>query len=191
MRNGGGYKIIGCRLGDTRSRGILVKGDHGLIKDNIIDQCGMSAISIGPEFRGDESDYCHDVVVEGNTLHENSRMGYDPGIWVHGDGANGNREIAISQNKISSNYAVDITVEWTEGATIATNEISGSPRWKRDTRSFPALRLKNSAKISLKNNLVENADSYAPGLVDVSDHVTELLNNDSSGIRAACTSPPP
>ncbi len=47
---GAGYKILNCHLGGTRSRGILVKADIGLIDSCTIEGCGMSAISIGPEF---------------------------------------------------------------------------------------------------------------------------------------------
>lgn len=163
LHNGGGYKIIHCQLGDTRSRGILAKGDHGLIKDNVIANCGMSAISIGPEFDANESDYCHDVIVENNTLSENSRMGFDPAIWIHGDGAIGNKEIQIVGNKLTNNYGGDIAVEWTRTSIIANNSLTPPPAWPRDERKRPAIRLNKSEDASIRGNVIENTASYDPG----------------------------
>jgi hypothetical protein len=48
--NGAGFKILNCTLGNTRSRGILVKADHGLIEGNTISGYGMSAMGIEREF---------------------------------------------------------------------------------------------------------------------------------------------
>ena len=162
MHNGGGYKIIHCLLGDTRSRGILVKGDHGLIRENVITNCGMSAISIGPEFDADESDYCHGVVVEGNTLSSNGAMGYDAAIWVHGDGAAGNREITIAGNVLRSNYAGDIKVEWTRDGSIRENRCTPPEHWLRKEREFPAIQLNESTDLEVKQNAIENAAIYRP-----------------------------
>ena len=90
--NGKNFKIIDCILGNTRSRGILVKGDNGLIQGCTIEGCGMSAISIGPEYYWNEADYSWNVTVKGNTLRHNglrNNLRADGVLFVHGDGAIG------------------------------------------------------------------------------------------------------
>ncbi|MBV9849756.1 MAG: hypothetical protein JO250_08810, partial [Armatimonadetes bacterium] len=69
-RDGAGYKIVGNHLGNTRSRGMLLKGDNGLVRDNVIEGCGQAAISLGPEYYWGEADYVQNVTVEGNTIRE-------------------------------------------------------------------------------------------------------------------------
>ena len=64
-KDGAGYKIIGCRLGNTRSRGILVKADDGLIQANTIEGCGQAAISLGPEYYWGEANYVKHVSILG------------------------------------------------------------------------------------------------------------------------------
>ena len=66
--DGAGYKIIGCHLGSTRSRGILAKADSGLIGNGLLENCGMSAVSLGPEYYWGEADYVHNVTVENNII---------------------------------------------------------------------------------------------------------------------------
>ena len=102
--NGAGFKILNCTLGNTRSRGILIKADHGLIEGNTISGCGMSAISIGPEYYWGEADYARHVTVRGNKLSENVLNGSAAGtIFLHGDGAIGNADITISDNFFDRN----------------------------------------------------------------------------------------
>ena len=111
LRDGAGYRIVGTHLGNTRSRGMLLKGDNGLVKDNVIEGCGQAAISLGPEYYWGEADYVRNVTVEGNTLRENGKCAYGGGaILIHGDGAIGNRNIVIRDNHLVSNYQGDIDI---------------------------------------------------------------------------------
>ena len=73
---GAGYKIVGCTLGETRSRGLLLKGDNGLVKGNTFFDCGMSAVSLGPEFYWNEAGYVRNVTIEGNTFRGCGKAGY-------------------------------------------------------------------------------------------------------------------
>ena len=97
--NGAGYKILNCTMGNCRSRGILVKADNGLIEGCTISGCGMSAISIGPEYYWGEADYSKNVTIKGNKLLNNVLNGSEAGvIFVHGDGAMGNGNLTITGN---------------------------------------------------------------------------------------------
>ncbi len=149
--DGQGCKVIGCRLGDTRSRGILIKGSNCVIKDNVIVGCGMSAISLGPEYYWNEADYVWNAKVEGNTLRDNGISGYGgAAIYVHGDGAMGNREIIIRNNRLISNYDGDIHVEWTDGAIIEGNRIQDPNPLPTFFTKQPDISIEHSLNITQK-----------------------------------------
>lgn len=181
---GAGFKIVNCRLGDTRSRGILVKGNDGLIQGNTILRCGMSAVSIGPEFYWGEAGYVRHVVVSGNKIVECGHAGYGGGaILVHGDGSVGNSDITIKNNRMSSSYHGDIQVEWSSGVVIAGNEFAGADAWPSNISAHSVIMLANARDIVLDSNIVKNATSYKTPLVAVGGSVSGLTHNDESGIR--------
>jgi hypothetical protein len=123
---GRGYKILRCRLGDTRSRGVLVKADDGLIDGCTIRGCGMSGVSIGPEFWWNEAGYCWNVTVSNNKFIEcNKNNGDQAAVWIHGDGAIGNRNIVIKNNCFDTCYGpYIIRSDWADGVQIMGNEIA-------------------------------------------------------------------
>ncbi len=112
--DGAGYKIIGCRLGNTRSRGIIVKSDNGLIQDNVISRCGLG-LRIGPEWN-QEADYSQNVVVQDNTFTQNG-----DGIVVDGAGVKQNRNITIRNNRFLANNGDDVNIAWADGVTLTGN----------------------------------------------------------------------
>ena len=50
-------------------------------------------------------------------------------ILVHGDGAIGNQNIIIRNNRMSSNYQGDMDIQWVNGMTVAGNVITGAAQW--------------------------------------------------------------
>ena len=181
--NGAGFKILNCTLGNTRSRGILVKADHGLIEGNTISGCGMSAISIGPEYYWGEADYARHVTVRGNTLSENVLNGSAAGtIFIHGDGAIGNADITIADNLFDRNYGQTVIhVAYTDGVQIATNRFTTSPLpLPGKTRTI--LHVENSRNITLHGNTVENPAAQDT-LVTPGKNVEAITGNDTTGIR--------
>ena len=185
LRDGAGYKIIGCRLGDTRSRGILVKADDGLIKDNVIEGCGQAAVSIGPEYYWNEADYAWNVTVEGNTLRGNGKAAYGGGaVLIHGDGAMGNRDIIVQNNRFLSNYQGDVDAQWTNGLTLTGNVMVGPGAWPPGISPQSAILLANSRRITLKDNFVKNASEYKSPLVFAGVNLADVAGNDASGARA-------
>jgi hypothetical protein len=183
--DGQGCKVMGCHLGDTRSRGILIKGSNCFIKNNEIVGCGMPAISLGPEYYWNEADYVWNAKVEGNILRENGKQGYGgAAVFVHGDGAFGNRDIIIKNNRMISNYQGDIHIEWTDGAAISNNKIAGAFPWPSVVSKQSVISLENCRDVTLTGNLVENALVYSPSLVAIGNNVSNIKNNDTAGIRA-------
>lgn len=181
-RNGDGFRILNCTLGNCRSRGILVKADNGLIEGCTISGCGMSAISIGPEYWWNESDYSRHVIVRGNKFINNGVNGYSAIIFVHGDGATGNADIAITGNLFDKSYSpTAVHVEDTDGVVIADNRFIVRPLSPTRTRGL--LDFRSSRNIRLRGNFVENA-SKDEIRVTLGADVTGITGNDSSGIQA-------
>ncbi len=186
FKDGAAYKIIGCRLGNTRSRGILAKADGGLIQNNTIEGCGQAAISLGPEYYWNEADYVQNVTVVGNTLRENGKAAYGGGaILVHGDGAMGNKNIVIKDNRMFSNYQGDVDIAWTDGAMLVGNVITGAPLWPATIRTPSVVSLSDSRAVTLLGNVVKHADVYEPALVSLGANVSDVQHDDPTGIRVA------
>ena len=171
--DGHGYKIIGCRLGNTRSRGIIVKSDDGIIKDNVISHCGL-AIRIGPEWAS-EADYSQNVVVEGNTIFDN----WD-GIIVDGSGVKQNKNITIKNNHLASNTGVDVNIAWADGVTITGNTFVALPASPVSGKLKPGIMVRASQNITISGSQVKNPDAYARPFVEVWPDVTQLTQDSDS-----------
>lgn len=182
-RNGAGFKILHCTLGNTRSRGILTKADHGLIEGNTISGCGMSAISIGPEYFWNEADYSRHVTVRGNTLAENVLNGSAVGtVFVHGDGAIGNADLKITGNVFDRNYGqTAISLAYADGVGIASNRfIASAVRLTDKLRTV--LYIETSRNITLQGNTVAGPPAQDT-LVRLGGNVESVTGNDDTGMR--------
>ena len=181
--NGAGFKILNCTLGNTRSRGILIKADHGLIEGNTISGCGMSAISIGPEYYWNEADYSRHVTIRGNTLTRNVLNGSAAGtIFIHGDGAMGNADITIVDNLFDRNHGqTTLHAADTDGIRISNNRFIASSQ-PLAGKARTAIHLETSRNIHLTANTVENPAAQDT-LVSLGKSVEAMKGNDASGIR--------
>ncbi|HUA66042.1 MAG TPA: right-handed parallel beta-helix repeat-containing protein, partial [Alphaproteobacteria bacterium] len=182
--NGAGFKILNCTLGNTRSRGILVKGDNGLIEGCDISGCGMSAISIGPEYYWREADYSQDVTVRGNLLRNNVLNGGAEGVvYVHGEGAIGNRNITIAGNNFVRNYGQnDVYIEDADAVFVSRNLFFQAQLPLPNGKGRNILELKSTTNLDLWRNTVKNAATNDT-LVKIDKNVEGLRGNDASGIR--------
>lgn len=173
-RCGRGYKILRCRLGNTRSRGILVKADDGLIDHCRIEGCGMSGVSIGPAFWWGEAGYAWNVTISNNIFLDCARNNGDPSsIFVHGDGAIGNRNISIDHNTFtdcSGQYVMRI--EDADGVRITRNQIDGS--FRRPAK-LPGnvFWLNESRHIELLGNAVTHQGSHAGAILGFAPGMNE------------------
>jgi hypothetical protein len=184
-RCGRGYKILRCRLGDTRSRGILVKADDGLIEGCTIEGCGMSGVSVGPEFWWNEANYCRNVTIAGNTFRQCSKnVGDQASIWVHGDGAIGNRGIVIRGNQFDKCYGRWLLrIEDADGVGITSNHFADS--FSVDPKRPGNIVWLNEVKnVKLLGNVVASQGPFAGDLVGLSKSVApgEVAGNDQGGI---------
>lgn len=184
QHNGAGYQIINCTLGNTRSRGILVKADNGRIEGCTISGCGMSAISVGPEYYWGEADYSKNVVIQNNLIRNNVLNGGEAGaVWVHGDGAIGNGNVTIEENNFDRNYGQNtILIEDADGVVIASNRFIMSPLPAGKTRTV--LNFQSAQNITLKNNVVANA-APTDNLLKRGKNVGAFTGDDAGGIKLA------
>ena len=177
LRDGAGYKIIGCRLGNTRSRGLLLKSDNGLVQGNVIEGCGMSAVSRGPKYCWGEADYVHNVTVVGNTLRENGRAGYGgAAILVHGDGAMGSRNITVKDNRMYSNFQGDVDVAWADGVAITGNTFRGPPAPPVGAEP-PPISVRDARNVRVGGNQIKTPDAYARQSIPVEANVLRLTHD--------------
>lgn len=183
-RCGKGFKILDCTLGNTRSRGILVKGDDGIIQGCTIEGCGMSAVSIGPEYWWNEADYCWNVTVAGNTFRHNVQSGSGAGVvLVHGDGAIGNRNVEIRDNHFTENYGLFMmNLECTDGLKISGNVIQ-APSPLALPRPGNVINLAACRNVSLQGNLVSQPGPSQGPLINLGKNVENVSGNEASGIR--------
>ena len=183
---GRGYKMLRCQLGHTRSRGILVKADDGLIEGCTIAGCGMSGVSIGPEFWWNEAGYNWNVTVTHNRFSQcEQNNDWQGTLFVHGDGAMGNRNISILENTFDRCYGTSIIhCDWTDGVQITGNEIA-QPFPFEPRKPCYVIRLMNSKNIKLLDNRVVAPGSFAGDLVGIDPSVapSEVTNNDAAGIK--------
>lgn len=171
-RNGAGYKIINCRLGGTRSRGILIKADNGVIQNNVVEGCGQAAISLGPEYYWNEADYVHNTTISGNTFRENGIAAYGgAAILIHGDGAMGNANLTLRDNRFESNYQGDVQAAWIDGLVIANNTLTGATVWPTFLDKHSPITLSHSRNVTMRGNVVKNAGSYKAEVVAVGEDV--------------------
>jgi hypothetical protein len=185
-RCGKSYKIVGCTLGNTRSRGILVKADDGLIRGCVIDGCGMSAVSIGPEYFWNEANYSWNVTVADNHFRHNSlrnNLHADGVIFVHGDGTIGNRNIDITNNTFDDNYCpYMMSIGWADGVKIFNNIInSPSPLPLSDPGCL--INLHDVRHVMLNGNTYNKPGTSMAQAVDIGKNVEGVAGNDDSGIR--------
>ena len=184
-RCGRGYKILRCRLGDTRSRGILVKADNGTIADCVIEGCGMSGVSIGPEFWWGEANYCWNVLVAHNQFRRCAKNNGDEGtIWVHGDGATGNRHIRIEDNVLDTDYGECIfRIEDAEDVSTTGNHVL-HPLALKPAKPGSILFLKQVRNVTFRGNGISDQGGFAGELVHLGQGMkpTDVRNDGKGGI---------
>jgi putative cofactor-binding repeat protein len=174
---GAGYRIERCRIGNTRSRGILVKADDGVISGNLIEEARMAAVNIGPEEAYKESGSWGNIIVQNNTIRNCGGYGYGGGaIWVHGHGGDtiDNIDITVSQNRFILNYQGDLKIEGAEHVLVAGNIFTGRTSMPFGMPRPTLARVSNSRDVRFISNPVVNPAAYATPLVKPGPNVSGL-----------------
>lgn len=124
-RMGNGFKVIGCDFGFNRSRGVLIKASHGVVKDNRIEGSWGEAVKIAPEYWWLESGSSNDVKVVGNTII--NCMGKGIAVYaIPGEGgiapAGAHNDIVIENNIIKKTEGDHLWITSTKGLVLRNNK---------------------------------------------------------------------
>lgn len=152
-RVGNHFKVIDCKFGFNRARGILVKSSRGEIRGNRLEGCWLEAIKIAPEYFWLEAGSGSDVVIRDNVI----RNGFNRAISVVSKGGKGeispagaHRNITIRGNRIEDSPAPQILVTSTDGLVIEGNSIRD--REKPDLGVNEAIELKKCENVEIRDN---------------------------------------
>ncbi len=177
--SGPGYKVINNTIKNNRARGMLLKGDNGLVQGNTVDGSTMSGISIGPE-QPSEGDYCQTVMVKQNTISNtnyatNNRF-YNGAIWVHGNGAQGNTGITIQNNTMDSILGPNLVIQWANGVQINSNTFSNTHAVAVGTNAelTTVVQLDHCNSVSFQNNKVSSMGPNAVSIYQAASTATNI-----------------
>ena len=70
-RMGDGFRIVNCRFGHSRSRGLLLKASHGLVENCLIEDCAGAGVALTTEYQWLSGGCSSDVTVRGCTIRGN------------------------------------------------------------------------------------------------------------------------
>jgi hypothetical protein len=147
-----------------------------------IEGCIMSAISIGPEYYWNEANYVWNLTISNNTIRDCNKHGTEHGvIFVHGDGAIGNRKIIIRNNRIETGpcrYVLNL--QWADGIDIASNAFVNAP-YETPVRAPSMIWLSHCRNVKFTDNTVTQQGSYPGNLLGEGPDVLGTVNN--RGIR--------
>lgn len=128
-RIGNGFRIEGCRLGENRSRGILVKSS-GVIANNTISGTWGEAIKVAPEWWWLEAGNSVDVTIENNSIRNTRGIP----IAVYALAGNGNispvgahKNIVVRGNRMADVPPPAIYVTSTRGLELDKNKTKIHP----------------------------------------------------------------
>ncbi len=176
--NGAGFRVIGCHLGNTRSRGMLVKGDAGIITNNIISACGMSGVSAGPDYPL-EGDFVEGLTIKRNRFDGNGFVGQDlAAIQIHGGESMGNRDIVIQDNEFLGNYSGDIDIHWAHEVSIGQNRFSGPLDLPSDLRPPRSIRASTSSNVRIVGSIFSHKETYREPVILATPDVKGFISDD-------------
>ena len=180
---GPGYKIIGCTLGNTRSRGILAKADNGIIRSNTIIECGIAAMQLGSDGYNGEAGYSRNVLVENNTIHGNGAqtVGGLAAIWVGTRGTMENKNFIIRNNKIDHFTGLGLALTGVDGVQVSHNTFTApivTPGSKGHIMAFS-----QATNVTLTGNVVTGLSPSASGpLWSADDTTSNIAGLDAGGL---------
>lgn len=124
---GNGAKVIDCKVGPTRSRGILLKSSDVTVTGNTIHDTWGQAIKMSPEYKWLEAGTGNNIIIQNNTISDS----HEPAIAVYAFGGNGQMgavgshdNVEITDNVITNTLNPAIVVTATSNLLIENNSIT-------------------------------------------------------------------
>jgi uncharacterized protein (TIGR03437 family) len=127
--SGAGYVIRNNTIHNNRARGLLLKGDNGLVENNTLDGNTFSGIEVAPELTFSESCFSRNVTIRNNIIRNVGAYGPQPALWLGiwdpsqpgGPPPAGHRNIVIEGNTFSDFGGDAIRIASATGVTVQNN----------------------------------------------------------------------
>jgi hypothetical protein len=153
-RIGSGYVIRGCTIRNKRARGILVRGNNGVIENNIIDWTQQASIALFPEYgTWYQSGWSRNVRITGNTIRRSWSLGNTPAITITGGDVSPPaglfRDIEVSGNTFDSCANVNLAFTSATGVRIRNNVFMNTLLDRN-----AAITLRNCDNVVLEGNCI-------------------------------------
>lgn len=177
-RCGAGYRIIGCTIRNSWSRGFLLKADEGTVTNNIVERTPGAGIVLSTELNWAEAGYSRKVTIEGNTLRNCgflnvAALGEQAGglvVTSTGMEGHGHENIQIRNNTFENIDLTNIIIRHARNVVISDNKFINPLQRASSTgdigRPFgidsqAIIWIDDSAGITLSGNEVIKPGSYA------------------------------
>lgn len=132
-RMGNDFLVQGNDFGFNRSRGILIKGSNGAVRNNKLTQNLGAAILVTPEYWWLESGSAKDVLIADNTIRDCSSFAIKVGALAGQGGvapSGAHSDITISGNVITGSPLPNIVATSTDDLRITGNVLAPAPTLK-------------------------------------------------------------
>lgn len=157
-RGGRGFQLIDNVFGPNRARGVLVKADDGVIRNNRFTGNSIHSLLIAPEFYWNESGYVRNLLVENNVFEKSGFVfGYPATVVVDGEGgtqgAAAHQGITFAGNVFRDNYGYDISLTHASNVVLKNNQfLPGAEH----ARKQPHIRIQYCKNVALEENLFDS-----------------------------------
>ena len=196
--NGSGYIVHGCSVRNHRARGMLLKADHGLVENCIVDGSTIDGIVISPEVWWNEADYSHNLVIRNNIV---SHVGYATagegtdqcgaitlvGEGTLGPGGPGHRHILFENNTIENCNGINMLIHSGGDVTVRNNlflnaqqEPSQRGSAMFDTTSLIVVAMSDG--VVLEGNRVQRRGKAGKSMITVMDTAKNVTGT-SNGVK--------
>jgi hypothetical protein len=173
---GAGYVIRKNYFGDFRGRGVLLRGVHGLVEDNVFERMSGAGIVIANEPGWPEGPVPRDVVIRGNELRgvgvDGHARDYGGAIEVMAVGLNGCppatagvKNILIENNRIYNPPAQSIRLHSCAGVRLINNRIEADA--SRASPSSVGLSLAACSHVTVAGFTMHDARASTTGAISI------------------------
>ena len=157
---GSGFVIRRNTFRNHRYRAILIRAEHGVIEDNLIDGCSNDAMVLAPSLYS-EGGFVRDVVVRSNTIRNVGMLPWhQAAIRVGLEGGQAtcreNRRIVLEGNRIEQPGRDAFRISNAEDVTLRSNVVVGVGRRPAPGAPGVLLRIGQAGKVTATGNRYED-----------------------------------
>ena len=199
------YTLINNVVRRNRARGMLLKGDDGVVNGNLVEDSTIAGIVLSPEGAENEAGYVHDTTISHNTIRHTGYAengpgcAYAAGLTVTGDGGIGNRNISVIGNTFDRILGPNLVVRYTDTVKIEGNQFNRTHQVecengaKRGMDPHAVVWVGNSRNVTLSANTVTDFGPFGKSLITVDEKTVQIVHGAEEGLtlKSSRTSNPP